>query len=106
SAAFDGAPVSSVACHIERFSEGDTGERTVGNRTPRPNKDQFEDVSLLVPTTWSHGLDEGARRGKGVQVNGWGRTGGQRESTYTIFEGTSEIQRLVIARAISGVHIP
>jgi alkylation response protein AidB-like acyl-CoA dehydrogenase len=25
---------------------------------------------------------------------------------YTIFEGTSEIQRLVAARAISGVHIP
>jgi acyl-CoA dehydrogenase len=25
--------------------------------------------------------------------------------TYTIFEGTSEIQRLVIARAISGIHI-
>ena len=25
---------------------------------------------------------------------------------YTIFEGTSEIQRLVIARAISGEHIP
>jgi acyl-CoA dehydrogenase len=24
---------------------------------------------------------------------------------YTIFQGTSEIQRLVIARAISGVHI-
>ena len=24
---------------------------------------------------------------------------------YTIFEGTSEIQRLVVARAISGVHI-
>jgi acyl-CoA dehydrogenase len=24
---------------------------------------------------------------------------------YTIFEGTSEIQRLVIAHAISGVHI-
>ena len=24
---------------------------------------------------------------------------------YTIFEGTSEIQRLVISRAISGVHI-
>jgi alkylation response protein AidB-like acyl-CoA dehydrogenase len=24
---------------------------------------------------------------------------------YTIFEGTSEIQRLVIARAISGLHI-
>jgi len=25
--------------------------------------------------------------------------------TYTIFEGTSEIQRLIIARAISGRHI-
>jgi hypothetical protein len=24
---------------------------------------------------------------------------------YTIFEGTSEIQQLVIARAISGIHI-
>ena len=27
------------------------------------------------------------------------------ETGYTIFEGTSEIQRLVIARAISGVRI-
>jgi acyl-CoA dehydrogenase len=26
-------------------------------------------------------------------------------TSYTIFEGTSEIQRLVISRAISGVHI-
>ena len=26
-------------------------------------------------------------------------------SSYTIFEGTSEIQRLIISRAISGVHI-
>jgi acyl-CoA dehydrogenase len=26
--------------------------------------------------------------------------------SYTIFEGTSEIQRLVVARAISGLHIP
>ena len=30
---------------------------------------------------------------------------GPAEMTYTIFEGTSEIQRLVIARNISGVHI-
>ncbi|WP_349308014.1 acyl-CoA dehydrogenase family protein [Pseudofrankia sp. BMG5.36] len=28
-----------------------------------------------------------------------------RSKPYTIFEGTSEIQRLVIARAISGLHI-
>jgi acyl-CoA dehydrogenase len=38
-------------------------------------------------------VDCAARRGPGSQ-------------TYTIFEGTSEIQRLVIARAISGIHIP
>jgi alkylation response protein AidB-like acyl-CoA dehydrogenase len=25
--------------------------------------------------------------------------------SYTIFEGTSEIQRLVVARSISGLHI-
>jgi alkylation response protein AidB-like acyl-CoA dehydrogenase len=25
--------------------------------------------------------------------------------SYTIFEGTPEIQRLVISRAISGIHI-
>ena len=28
------------------------------------------------------------------------------EVSYTIFEGTSEIQRLVVARSISGLHIP
>jgi hypothetical protein len=28
------------------------------------------------------------------------------EVCYTIFEGTSEIQRLVVARSISGLHIP
>ena len=27
------------------------------------------------------------------------------DATYTIFEGTSDIQRLVISRAISGIHI-
>jgi hypothetical protein len=30
---------------------------------------------------------------------------GRAGATYTIFEGTSEIQRLVISRAISGIHI-
>jgi hypothetical protein len=28
------------------------------------------------------------------------------EVSYTMFEGTSEIQRLVVARSISGLHIP
>jgi len=27
------------------------------------------------------------------------------QQNYTIFEGTSEIQRLIIARAVSGIHI-
>jgi hypothetical protein len=30
---------------------------------------------------------------------------GRLEMIYTIFEGTSEIQRLVISRAISGIRI-
>jgi alkylation response protein AidB-like acyl-CoA dehydrogenase len=30
---------------------------------------------------------------------------GHPEMSYTIFEGTSEIQRLVIARAISGLRV-
>jgi hypothetical protein len=38
---------------------------------------------------------------KGVATSTSGRT----YRNYTIFEGTSEIQRLIIARAISGVHI-
>ena len=35
------------------------------------------------------------------QVEKWHRDA----KIYTLFEGTSEIQRLVISRAISGVHI-
>jgi hypothetical protein len=35
----------------------------------------------------------------------FGYPSGPVDKNYTIFEGTSEIQRLVIARAISGVHI-
>ncbi len=30
---------------------------------------------------------------------------GREKGNYTIFEGTSEIQRLIVSRAISGVHI-
>jgi hypothetical protein len=33
------------------------------------------------------------------------RTAGAHRATYTIFEGTSEIQRLVISRAITGMRI-
>ena len=36
----------------------------------------------------------------------WDVLRGRKRETYTIFEGTSEIQRLVVARSISGLHIP
>jgi alkylation response protein AidB-like acyl-CoA dehydrogenase len=35
----------------------------------------------------------------------WSRDPAGTEDIYTIFEGTSEVQRLVIARAISGMRI-
>ncbi|HVA71002.1 MAG TPA: acyl-CoA dehydrogenase family protein [Acidimicrobiales bacterium] len=38
---------------------------------------------------------------KGAETSTYGRA----YRTYTIFEGTSEIQRLVIARSISGIRI-
>jgi hypothetical protein len=34
-----------------------------------------------------------------------GNTGKPAYGTYAIFEDTSEIQRLIIARAISGIHV-
>ena len=40
-----------------------------------------------------------------VQKKALTRTFMSHSNTYTIFEGTSEIQRLIISRAISGVHI-
>jgi alkylation response protein AidB-like acyl-CoA dehydrogenase len=58
-----------------------------------------------VPTTgWTVGyqtekvLDAAGRADARVLV-------GACKRTFTIFEGTSEIQRLVIARAITGLHI-
>jgi alkylation response protein AidB-like acyl-CoA dehydrogenase len=55
----------------------------------------------LGPTTWT--------RTDAVEGQGWSvdatELRGRFMRNYTIFEGTSEIQRLVIARAISCVHI-
>ena len=42
------------------------------------------DYSVEMPLTWENARDS---------------------CIYTIFEGTIEIQRLIISRAISGVHI-
>jgi hypothetical protein len=60
----------------------------------------------FVPTTdrtgwnWRGSLDARANASNTAGPDGHG-TG-----TYTLFEGTSEIQRLVIVRAASGMHIP
>jgi hypothetical protein len=63
-------------------------------------------VPTFVPTTgrtgWNSRDAVDARRNSSATR---GRDG-HRPGTYTLFEGTSEIQRLVIARAASGMHIP
>ncbi len=51
-----------------------------------------------MPPTWTKSPVCGhERRPEQVVREDW--------EIYTIFEGTSEIQRLVIARAVSGVHV-
>jgi alkylation response protein AidB-like acyl-CoA dehydrogenase len=47
------------------------------------------------------GPDQG-RNGRSAH---WLAAGGRSEQIFTIFEGTSEIQRLVISRNISGLRI-
>ena len=68
---------------------------------------QFEDVVLLlflqVVGTRQNGPAHGTDK---AQVSGMIRPSTERLRTDPIFEGTSEIQRLVVARTISGVHIP
>ncbi|MBF6555803.1 MAG: hypothetical protein IVW52_06450 [Acidimicrobiales bacterium] len=69
-------------------------------------EDRFEDQSYFCPTTTRHGSVWPITKG-GQPRSRWhfGHPAGQTDQTYTIFEGTSEIQRLIISRAISGVHI-
>ncbi|WP_425554408.1 acyl-CoA dehydrogenase family protein [Kribbella sancticallisti] len=47
----------------------------------------------------------GARRPRHPAAGAEATATGSQAKIYTIFEGTSEIQRLVIARAISGMRI-
>lgn len=60
----------------------------------------------FCPTTSRHGsirlTTRAGRTRLGRHVD---RSAGRSDQTYTIFEGTSEIHRLIIARAISRVHI-
>jgi len=80
-----------VACGIDEIDVGRNGAipslipETSGNRDTGRNRSFAKD---LVTRTAHHGV-----------------TPGKPETLSHIFEGTSEIQQLVIARAISGLRI-
>ncbi len=61
-----------------------------------------------VPTIPTTGWTEAYRTEKSLDAAGWADAKvlvRPHKRSFTIFEGTSEIQHLVIARAISGLHI-
>jgi hypothetical protein len=60
-----------------------------------PGSDQIGSKTGLSIYLWVH------LSSKGVATSTSGRT----YKNYTIFEGTSQIQRRIVARAISGVQI-
>jgi hypothetical protein len=63
-------------------------------------------VPTFVPTTGRIGAESSDSMDGGPYASAMSGLSGRRSGTYTLFEGTSEIQRLVIARAASGMHIP
>jgi len=63
-------------------------------------------VPTFVPTTGRTRRNHGASVDARSNVSHVSGPSGHRLETYTLFEGSSEIQRLVVARSISGVHIP
>jgi hypothetical protein len=71
-----------------------------------------EGCSRQSPATWDSAkqpptliIDGRRSRRSEPTLVGWCPNPGRLEEIYTIFECTSEIQRLVIARAISGMRI-
>jgi hypothetical protein len=63
-------------------------------------------IPTFIPTTRDHSPDEtDPRLNRACSADVSARTE-RGEATYTIFEGTSEIQRVAVARAVSGLHIP
>jgi hypothetical protein len=75
----------------------------------RSNRAGTAPASLLIPTTSRKGSNQLNGPDEGCLLSGTGRdepnVAEPGSVNYTIFEGTSEIQRLVIARAISGLRI-
>ena len=69
------------------------------------SKINLKSSPTFCPTNQRYGGLTDGRRPDRVPFLGPSGMYGQVGQNYTIFEGTSEIQRLIIARAISGVHI-
>ena len=88
-------PPSDQMGEIRAADRGDLASRTVTRFASLLSSLQLGRI------TWT-GTDAVESRGWSVDSSG---SGGRFLRNYTIFEGPSEIQRLVIARAISGVHI-
>jgi hypothetical protein len=63
-------------------------------------------VPTFVPTTGRTRRISQEMMDSGANVSHTAGRDGHGTGTYTLFEGTSEIQRLVIVRAASGMHIP
>ena len=92
-----------TADHLERSG---VRARSSGLPTPGSSKMDSKMSPTFCPTT------AGNRPIRPITSAGQPRSrwhvdhpAGRTDQTYTIFEGTSEIQRLIIARAISGIHI-
>jgi hypothetical protein len=63
-------------------------------------------VPIFVPTTGRNGRTRGGLRPDDALLSGTVRNGPNGpEGSYDIFEGTEQIQQLVIARAISDMRI-
>jgi hypothetical protein len=67
-------------------------------------------IVCAPPTSWTAARHSSRSAGRGYPGSAIAldvvRTRDHSKVSYTIFEGTSEIQRLVVARSISGLHIP
>jgi hypothetical protein len=100
------ACISGVLCGNHHGNESDRGRSPCVRLSTATSKINSKMCPTFCPTTPRYrsvrpitsGGQSGSKRHAGHHA---GRT----DQTFTIFEGTSEIQRLIIARAISGVHV-
>jgi hypothetical protein len=88
--------------HVQGFRPSLAGEPAVSEvSTPG--------IPTFIPTTGARGTDSGVPVRMKVLIGGYEADlrplPGAELTIYDLFEGTEQIQQLVISRAISGVHI-